>query len=139
MGTMEANDKYSGALEVDLARSRIVPAFVAAAVAATFGVLAFTPLASAHAILVATWVSCAGLSALARSRSSHRLAIARSGEVAVDEIAGNLRGGSFVAPWLTVVRWRPADTHFDRILLVTPDMLAPDVFRELRVILKACG
>jgi hypothetical protein len=137
MGTGEANDKYSGAVEVDLARSRIVPAFVAFVLAATCGVLAFTPLASSYAILLSTWVACTGLHAMAQSLRPHQLAIGRGSEVAVDGIAGNLRAGSFVAPWFAIVRWRPAGARFDRTLLVAPDMLGAGAFRELRVILKS--
>jgi toxin CptA len=136
MGTGEANDKYSGALEVELARSRIVPALVAMALAATCAVLAFTPLASGYAILLATWVACIGIHALGRACRPHPLAIGRGGDVAVDGTAGNLRAGSFVAPWLAIVRWRPVGARFDRTLLVAPDMLAAGAFRELRVILK---
>jgi Flp pilus assembly protein TadB len=136
MGTGEANDKYSGALEVDLARSRFVPALIAIALAATCGVLAFTPLAPGYAILLATWVACTGIHALGRALRAHRLSIGRGGEVAVDGIAGNLRAGSFVAPWLAIVRWRPAGSRLDRTLLVAPDMLGEGAFRELRVILK---
>jgi hypothetical protein len=137
MGTGEANDKYSGVLEVDLAPSRIVPALVAVAVAATIGMLAFTPMAPACTILLATWAACASLDALGRARRPHRLAIGRGGEVAIDGVAGTQRaGGSFVAPWLAIVRWRPVGARFDRTLLVVPDMLGDAAFRELRVLLR---
>ena len=136
MGSIVADDKYSGALQVDLGRSLIVPAFVGGTGAASLAVLAFTPLAPAPAILLATWVCCAGLDALRRALAVHRLAISRGGEISLDGRAGTLRPGSFVAPWLTVVRWRPAGTRFDRALLLVPDMLHADAFRELRVILR---
>jgi hypothetical protein len=58
------------------------------------------------------------------------------GAIVVDGIAGTVAAGSFVAPWLAIIRWRPADTRFDRTLLVAPDMLAEAEFRELRVILR---
>jgi hypothetical protein len=136
MGTIVADDKYSGALEVDLGRSLAVPAFVGGAAAASLAVLAFAPLSPAATILLATWVCCAGLDALRRALAVHRLAISMGGEISLDGRAGALRAGSFVAPWLTVVRWRPAGTRFDRTLLVVPDMLGADAFRELRVIVR---
>jgi hypothetical protein len=139
MGTMEANDKYSGALEVDLGRSRTVPAFVALGCVSTLGVLALTPLPAAASILAGTWALCLALDALRRALHAHRLAIGSDGALAVDGIAGTLRAGAFVAPWLTIVRWRPAGARFDRTLLVAPDMLGESVFRELRVILKSCA
>jgi len=139
MGSIVGDDKYSGALEVDLGRSLLVPAFVGAAGAASLAVLAFTPLPPAPAILLATWASCAGLDALRRALAVHRLALSPGGEICLDGRAGTLRAGSFVAPWLTVLRWRPAGSRFDRTLLVVPDMLGADAFRELRVILQLRG
>lgn len=133
---MEANDKYSGALEVDLVRSRIVPAFVALGCVSTLGVLALTPLPAAASILAGTWALCLALDALRRARRHHRLAIGSDGDLALDGIAGTLRAGSFVAPWLTIVRCRPAGARLDRTLLVATDMLGEAPFRDLRVILK---
>ena len=47
-----------------------------------------------------------------------------------------LRDGSFVAPWLTIVRWRPEGARFDRTFLVVPGMLEREDFRRLRVLLR---
>jgi hypothetical protein len=49
---------------------------------------------------------------------------------------GTVRDGSFVAPWLTTLRWRPDGAWFDRTVLVLPDMLGKDEFRVLRVRLR---
>ena len=49
---------------------------------------------------------------------------------------GELRDGSFVAPFLTIVRWRPRHARFDRSIVILPDMLERDAFRRLRVALK---
>lgn len=136
MEAITANDKYSGAVEVSLARSRIVPGFVAAAASATLALIALTPLPLGRALLLATWVLCLALAALRRSRPIRTLAVDCSGAVSVDGVAGELRDGSFVAPWLTIVRWRPARARFDRTLLVVRDMLPDADFRHLRVILK---
>jgi hypothetical protein len=56
----------------------------------------------------------------------------RSGE----PCEGRLEPGSFVAPWLTLVRWRPAGARFDRTVLVAPAMAQPEAFRRLRVRLR---
>jgi toxin CptA len=49
---------------------------------------------------------------------------------------GRLAPGSFVAPWLTVVRWRPEGARFARTVLVAPDAVDADAFRRLRVLLR---
>jgi toxin CptA len=49
---------------------------------------------------------------------------------------GMVGGGSFVAPWLTIVRWRPQGAYSDRTLLILPDMVDPEEFRRLRVLLR---
>ena len=49
---------------------------------------------------------------------------------------GELRDGSFVAPWLTVLRWRPHGARFDRHLLILPDMADADALRRVRVIAR---
>ena len=136
MGAITAKDKYSGAVQVALARSRIGPAFVVAAAAATLALVALVPLRLDAAILLATWTACLAIDALRRCGSMRRLAVDCSGAVSVDGVAGELRNGSFVAPWLTIVRWRPARARFDRTLLIVRDMLPESDFRHLRVILK---
>ena len=49
---------------------------------------------------------------------------------------GRLRDGCFVAPWLTIVLWRPHGARFDRSIVVLPDMLGEAAFRRLRVLLR---
>ena len=51
-------------------------------------------------------------------------------------IAGEVRDGSFVMPWLTIVRWRPAGARLDRSLLLLPGMAPADEMRKIRVILR---
>lgn len=136
MGTKAANHKYSGAIEVSLRPTRIVPACIAAATLATLALLAATPLRVDAAILLATAVACLACPALRAARTARQLGIERGGAVRVDGVAGELRDGSFVAPWLTLVRWRRAGARCDRTVLVVPDMLPPDDFRALRVLLR---
>ena len=47
-----------------------------------------------------------------------------------------VRPGSFVAPWLTVVRWRPAGGRLDRTLVLLPDAAGSREMRNIRVILR---
>jgi hypothetical protein len=49
---------------------------------------------------------------------------------------GAVQPRCFVAPWLTVVRWRPEGARFDRTFIVLPDMADGDAFRRVRVLLK---
>ena len=136
MGTVAANDKYSDVVEVALRRSRLVPAFVALATSASLVLLLVTPLPLQAALLAATALACLALDALRRAAPPARMVLDRDGAIAVDGIAGAVSAGSFVAPWLAIVRWRPAGARFDRSLLLAPDMLAEADFRTLRVLLR---
>lgn len=49
---------------------------------------------------------------------------------------GQLRAGSFVAPWLVIVRWRPDGARGDATVLVMPDMASGEDRRRLRVLLR---
>ena len=44
--------------------------------------------------------------------------------------------GSFVHPWFTTILWRGEGARFLRSVVVLPDSLSADQFRELRVWLK---
>lgn len=70
-----------------------------------------------------------------------RIAVDLPGRVEVDladgrRLAGRLAQGSFVAPWLTIVRWRPVGARFDRTILVAPDAVEAGAFRRLRILLR---
>jgi hypothetical protein len=51
-------------------------------------------------------------------------------------VHGDLRDGSFVAHWLTLVRWRPPGAWFDRTVLLVPGMAQERALRRLRVRLR---
>ena len=106
-----------------------------AAAGATLVLLALLPGSVLVRGLSALW--CAGVAAHAfasvRRARSVRLENRR---ISVDGVPGDVVDGSFVAPWLTIVHWRPFGARFTRTLLVLPDMLAPETFRALRVILR---
>jgi len=109
---------------------------VACAVTATLALLAVTPMASELRALCACWVAVAALHALLRVRRRRSLRLDVDGWASVDGVDGRLRDGSFVAPWLTALRWRPEGAWLDRTLLVLPDMLGAEDFRRLRVLLR---
>lgn len=140
MGAALEEYKYSGAVRVGLARSRIAGAFLLLAVIATLSLIVVTPLHAGARILIGTWVVCCAIEAHTRIRRVRRVTVSRSGEMAVEIAgawqAGVVRDGSFVAPFLTIVRWRPDGARFDRTILVLPDMLSADTFRALRVLLR---
>jgi hypothetical protein len=104
------------------------------------------PLGAAFKVAAIAWVGATWLSA-------YRAVALRAGgrgtrafEITCDVIAvldgdgrwwqGRVAEGSFVAPWLTIVRWRPAGARFDRTILILPGMLSPQDFRRLRVLLR---
>jgi len=132
---MKPEIKYSGALEATLGRSRRVRAFIAAACTATWALVAAMPL-RLEASILATAMACLALDAWRRSGDARRLVLDSDGAIAVDGRAGQLVDGGFVSPWFATIHWRPAGARFTRTLLVAPDMLPAEVFRELRVILR---
>lgn len=44
--------------------------------------------------------------------------------------------GSVVTPTLTLLNLKPGSTHWQRHMLITPDRVDPDVFRQWRVWLR---
>ena len=106
-----------------------------AAACATLALLAFLPGPVLVRGFSALW--CAGVAAHAFASVRRVRAIRLEGRrISVDGVPGDVVDGSFVAPWLTIVHWRPLGARFARTLLVLPDMLDPDAFRRLRVILR---
>jgi hypothetical protein len=120
---------------------------IAALALATIAVIALTPGPVPARVLASTWTACAALAAARRVPAGRKGKGARTfvlrlpGEVAVQQADGRwthgtLRDGSFVAPWLTIVRWRPEAARCDRTVLILPGMTAPRTFRRLRVLLR---
>ncbi len=114
---------------------------------ATFAVVFATPGPPLARIAIAAAVAWAALDAahvvaLHRGRRGARRAIVTmAGEIhlctdADDWRTGVVRQGSFVAPWLTIIRWRAPAHRFDRTVLILPDMLPEPDFRRLRVLLR---
>ncbi len=114
--------------------------FVLLALAATLALLAVTPMPASLKILAGTWTLCLALHAWSRLAQARRIAVSLSGTIIVETRAGTMEGmlceRCFVAPFLTVVHWRPAGKRFSRALAIAPDMMAEREFRALRVLLR---
>jgi toxin CptA len=50
--------------------------------------------------------------------------------------SASLRSGSFVAPYITTLAYRPDEKFLRRHLLILPDMLDAETFRQLRMHLR---
>ena len=115
--------------------------------AATLGVLGFSPGPAPARVLAGAAVTCLALAAARRLTprwggvAPRALVVRASGEVVLQArdgewLRGELRDGSFVAPWLTIVRWRPEGRRRDRTILVLPGMSDAETLRKIRVILR---
>jgi len=115
--------------------SRIARALIVASAAATLAMLSLIPGSLAVRAAAMAWSLTVACHALARHRRGHSVRI-QGRSIIIDGVPGEVVDGSFVAPWLTIVHWRPLGARFRRTLLVLPDMLDPGAFRRLRVILR---
>jgi hypothetical protein len=122
--------QYSGAAFV----------LLAAAVGATLALVIFVPFADEARSLAFAWVIVTAWHAHDRLSGVRALRLDCSGAIAVrDRVGwrtGQLRDGSFVAPWLTIIRWRPDGARLDRTLVILPDMTQDEAMRKIRVILR---
>ena len=118
-----------------LAPSVRLAAFIVVAAAATACLALAVPLPAGVSPALTAWCAVAAAHALWRNRA-REVRISRGTAITVDGIPGNVAHGSFVAPWLTVVHWRPLGARFKRTVVVLPDMIDAEGFRALRVILR---
>ena len=157
MGTDGRLHKYSGAHSPDAARavlavrpSVFAPRAIGIAALATLAVVQVVPIDGPMKLLLALWVGLSASRAIGRITHRH----ARTAVVAVITDAsrtlevryadghfarGVIVDGSFVAPWLTVIHWRPASSRWTRTTLLLPDMVEEGAFRRLRVLLRWCA
>jgi hypothetical protein len=128
------------AVECELKYSGAGVAFLLVAVAATAGLLLATPMSALLRASLLTYAAatsaraCRWLLAPRALRIDHERRI----EVACGSRwhGGTVRDGSFVMPWLTIVRWRATGARFDRTLLLLPGMASAEQMRKIRVILR---
>jgi hypothetical protein len=126
---------------VRLAPSPSASAFITFAGSATLAllyVMPIDPLIKAFSVL---WTGASMLDACRRIALPRELVLRHPRAMEMFDDAGRLssgelRDGSFVAPWLTILRWRPSGALFDRTIVILPDMLGRESFRRLRVVLR---
>jgi hypothetical protein len=127
---------------VRLAPSRSARAFIALAGGATLVLLYVMPIDPLIKGFSVLWAGASMLHACRRIVVPRELILRdpRAMELLEDEARppsfGELRDGSLVAPWLTIIRWRPSGARFDRTIVILPDMLERESFRRLRVLLR---
>ncbi|APV52182.1 hypothetical protein BWI17_22415 [Betaproteobacteria bacterium GR16-43] len=147
VGSIRQSFKYSEALAANLRPSRLAVCLVAMASISTAIILVALPMPSALKGLLAMAVAALAADALRvvalrrGARGVVALRVDRAGAIEVRDASGRCRigtaqPGAFVAPWLTIVRWRPHGGRFDRTFIVLPDMIDGERFRRLRVLLQ---
>jgi hypothetical protein len=156
MAAMRDSFKYSGErgpsdpawrVVIALGPSRRAQAWVTALAAASLAAALAADLPGHVKAAVAVAVGVAAVRAARRDAGQEgpgavrRLAVDLSGRVEVEGAdgrlaTGRLAEGSFVAPWLTVVRWVPEGARFSRAIAIAPDAVEPGPFRRLRILLR---
>jgi toxin CptA len=156
MGSEAEQVKYSGRVralypaervDIALGRSRGAQGIITALAAATLAVVLWTPMYPWAKAMLALAVAAHAATALRRHawlegpRAVRCLRVDVTGAARVAgadgvERTGRILDGSFVAPWLTIVRWLPEGARFARTVLILPDMVDAGDFRRLRVLLR---
>jgi hypothetical protein len=121
--------------------SRAGRALVVALSCTTMGLAAALPVALGWRLAAIAWVAIHMVLAWRALGAVARLRLGRDGALRMQMrhgtvLEGNVRPGSFVAPWLTVVRWRPAGRRWDRTVVLLPGMASALEMRNIRVILR---
>ncbi|HSN20244.1 MAG TPA: protein YgfX [Usitatibacter sp.] len=125
----------------ELQYSRLAAGSILAAALATALVAAMLPIAAPWRLAALAAIAAAALRAWRRIRAVRAVQLHRDGAIELvlrdgRSGQGRVRPGSFVAPWLVLVRWRPEGARFDRTLALLPDMAGREALRKVRVILR---
>jgi hypothetical protein len=134
-------------LRVTLGSSRIARAIVVGLAISTAIVSARLPLPAWTTLVawlaLAVWAGVRWRSFGTEPQGGRVLDITLSGDRAIEtrdashrRRAGVVRAGTYVAPSLTAIVWKPDDARFSRSILILPDMLGAEDFRLLRVRLR---
>jgi len=128
--TVACEIKYSG----------VGLAFLLAAAAATIALVLAMPMPALLRASLVLYVCACSARACATLLAPRSLRLTRQGEICLREDAGwrtgQVRDGSFVMPWLVVVRWRPAGARLNGTLLLLPDMAPTEEMRKIRIFLR---
>jgi len=159
MASVRDRFKYSGEASgndpawrvvIDLGPSRRAGAWIAAVglLGATATLASDAPIALRVGVVVAlAWaaVHAALAHAWRRGRGAvHGFVTTLDGRIEVRRrdgryVAGRVVPGSFVAPWLVVVRWLPEKAFFSKGIVAFPDSADTESFRRLRILLRWGG
>lgn len=134
---MESNVR---AVACELKYSGAGLAILLCAAAATMALVLAIPMGALLRSSLVLYVFASSARACRQLLAPRSLRLARSGEIHVRGDggwrSGRVRGGSFVMPWLVIIRWRPQGARLDRSLVLLPDMAARDELRNIRVFLR---
>lgn len=134
-------------LYVSLGPSRLAGACIGIATLATLTIVLLLPLApwqhaaSCAVVLAWSWLAFERIAArrtpdaVIEVRVAHDLLIVvmrRDGRL----VAGRVKPSTCVSAALTSIVWRRNGAYLSRTILVLPDMLPPEDFRKLRVMLR---
>jgi toxin CptA len=156
MAALRSAFKYSGGARacdpawrvvIALGPSRRVEAWVMLAAAAGLAAALAAEVPAIARAAIAFGLAVAAIRAARRQAwregpgAVRRLAADLAGRIEVEGadgrvVTGRLADDSFVAPWLTIVRWRPDGCRLARTVLVVPDAVDPAQFRRLRILLR---
>jgi len=110
------------------------------AAAATIALVLVPPMPSLLRASLVLYVFASSARECRELLAPRSLRLNRSGEIHVRDDkgwrSGQVRDGSFVMPWLVVLRWRPEGCCRDRTLLLLPGMAPRDDLRKIRVFLR---
>ena len=134
-------------LPVSLGPSRVAGAAIGLAALATVVVVLLLPLqawlrgAAGVVVLAWAWVAFERIAVRRTPDAIVALRLAPDMRIVVTRgdgrlIAGQVRASTCVTAALTSIVWRPDRAYWSRSILVLPDMLPPDDFRRLRVMLR---
>jgi toxin CptA len=127
--------------------SRRVRSWVVGVFAAALAALLLAPLAPLAKAAAAPALAVAAFRALRRHGwqegpgGMRALAVDLASRLEVEHADGSraqgrVLDGSFVAPWLVIVRWRPVGARLSRTILLAPDAVDAHEFRRLRILLR---
>lgn len=125
----------------ELQYSRLAAASIGAAALSSASIVAALPLTASWRFAALALIAVEAWRSWRAVRRVLVVALGIDGVVEVTSRTGRVergvaRPGSFVAPWLVIVRWRPSLARRDRFVLLLPDMADAESLRTLRVILR---
>jgi hypothetical protein len=134
-------------VHVSLGPSRTAGAAIGVATLATLVVVLLLPLetwqhAAACAVVLAwAWVAFERVGVRSTPDAAVEVRLAPNLLIVVTRgdgrlVAGHVRSSTCVSATLTSIVWRPDGARGSRSILVLPDMLPPEDFRRLRVMLR---